>query len=116
MLDFCPLCAARYQDIKAVVFIPCNESHRHTEIDFRNGDKNRGFCLTDHLVNSEVPFIMSYKAISKNGCQILTDCNQHIARDISGNHIFNSLVTGKDVLAVSTVPGLELGITESMPS
>ena len=28
-------------ELKVVVLIPCNESHRHPEIDFRDGDKER---------------------------------------------------------------------------
>ena len=94
--------------------IPCNESHRHAEIDFRNGYKNGGVCPTDHLVNTEESFIMSYKGIGKNGCQILADSDQNLARDISCNNIFNLLVAGKDILVVNTVFGFEEGITEEI--
>ena len=93
-----------------LVLIPCNEPHRHTEIDFRDWYKNRGVCLTDNLVNSEKSFIMSYQTISKNGCQFIAYSNQSIPWDISRNNVFNLLVAGKDVLAICAVPGLEQGI------
>ena len=80
--------------------IPCNESHCHTEIYFRDRYENRGVSLTDHLVNAEKSFIVSYKGVSKNGCQILTDSIQRVSWDILSNHVFNILVTGKDVFAV----------------
>ena len=97
--------------MKVVILIPCNESHRHTEIDFRDGYENRGVSLTDNLVNAEKSFIISYKGISKNVCQILADGNQSFPLNISSNHVFNLLVTGMDVFAVSTVPGFEQGVS-----
>ena len=35
-----------------VVLIPCNQSHCHAEIDFRDGYEYRGVVLTDDLVDS----------------------------------------------------------------
>ena len=54
---------------------------------------------------------MAYKGIGKNGCQILADSNQRISRYITGNEVFNILVTGQYVSAVSAVPGFKQGIT-----
>ena len=90
-----------------IVLISCNESHRHAEIDFRDGYKDRGGSLTYDLVNAEKSFIMSCEGVSKNACQFLADSNETLPRDISGNRIFNILVTCKDVFAVSSVPGFE---------
>ena len=47
-----------------VVLIPCDETHCHAKIDFRNWYKDRGINLADHLVNSEEAFIISYKGVS----------------------------------------------------
>ena len=54
---------------------------------------------------------MAYKGIFKNGYQLLADSNQRISRYISGNDVFNILVTGLYVSAVSAVPGFKQGIT-----
>ena len=66
------------EELEVVVLISCNDSHRHTEIDFRDGYENRGVCLADDLVNAEKSFVMSYEVISKNGCQILAYGNQRV--------------------------------------
>ena len=97
-----------------VVLIPCNESHCHPEIDFRDGYENRGVSLADHLVNAEKSFIMPYEGVRKNGYQIHADCSQSIPRDISGYHILNILVTCKDIPAVGSVPGFKQGITDEI--
>ena len=54
---------------------------------------------------------MAYKGIFKNRYQILADSNQCISRYISGNDVFDILVAGQYVSAVSAVPGFEQGIT-----
>ena len=46
------------EELEVVVLISCNDSHRHTEIDFRDGYENRGVCLADDLVNAEKSFVM----------------------------------------------------------
>ena len=89
--------------MRVVILIPSNEPHGHPEVDFRDGDEDRGVSLTDHLVNSEESFIMPCECIRKNGCQILADCSQCVARDVSGNNVFDVLVAGKDVSAVCAV-------------
>ena len=94
-----------------VVLISCNEPHSHPEIDFRDGNENRGVSLADHLVNAEKSFIMPYESIRKNGCQTLADSCQSVPRDISGYHILDILVTRKDIPAVRSVLGFEQGIT-----
>ena len=49
-----------------VVLITGNEPHCHAEVDFRDGDEDRGGCLADHLVDSEESFIMSDECVGKN--------------------------------------------------
>ena len=53
---------------------------------------------------------MAYKGIFKNRYQILADSNQRISRYISGNDVFDILIAGQYVSAVSAVPGFEQGI------
>ena len=50
---------------------------------------------------------MSDKSITKNGYQTFADRSKSIPLDISGNNVFDILITGKDIPAVSTVPGFE---------
>ena len=57
---------------------------------------------------------MAYKGIFKNRYQILADSNQRISRYISGNDVFDILVTGEDVSAVCAVPGFEQGVTDEV--
>ena len=89
-----------------VVLIPCNEPHCHPEIDLRDGYKDRGVRLADHLVNSEESFIMPYKCIGKNIGQIFADICKRVSWDISGYYVFDILATCKNISAISAVPGL----------
>ena len=97
-----------------IILIPCNEAHRHTEIDFRDGNKNRGVALTDHLVDAEKALIMSYEGVGENGYQTLADSNQCVPWDIFGNDVYNLLVACKDISAVCAVPGFEKGISDEI--
>ena len=57
---------------------------------------------------------MAYKGIFKNRYQTLADSNQRISRYISGNDVFDILIAGQYVSAVSAVPGFEQGITDEI--
>ena len=57
---------------------------------------------------------MSDKSITKNGYQTFADRSKSIPLDVSGNNVFDILITGKDIPAVSTVPGFEQGVTDEI--
>lgn len=66
------------------------------------------------LIRIEESFIMPDECIRKNGDQALADSSQRAAWDISGESVFNLFVTGENISAVSSVPGLEQGITDEI--